>query len=762
MIEKDKNNIIQKDKNNIIQKRGGGGYDYNYNINNLNKSKKKYNKILKIINNNKFLKLYNKLISVDQEKYKVYINEIQYLSIQYFKNTSSLKFDNRMVPYYDNKYNILKSKFICWDRNMSFFYLCKLYEICKYDKILCLSKNHCLIESIKFYNKEIKITHLDIDYNQDETINKLKTKMKEIYKYNNIKLEEYNTDDKYNIFLFDAIYKTIRKNFLLIPEIEKENLYLIKKSYLLLKNLNKEGTFILYIYSALNEDTLLLLQNIGLCFKKINIIMLKSVYQEYLTYFSFIFIDFIGIQPPLKYLTSKFVKSMKKWYKILYKNVKEKYENYLIIKQNKEYLDNILYKNLITSYNTAKLLDFEVYDIKKNYDQDLDKSIETLYTTELNKSLHSLYTFESGIYSKLRKHENIIINININNKKIPQEIKHYVILKTNSTNHIDTRPIHIWDEVKKFIRYYEKTLNKELMKNGIKIDNTTPVSRAWIKFYELLHETKIFNNIKGKIKIFHICEAPGTFIQATKYYLNKFNKDSEHEYDATTLNPKYGDKRSFSDSYGLMKRDPIKWTFGKDDTGDITKEINIKYYKELCKNKDWIIGDCGLAWDEDSSPGILLYYSQILFILYNLKNDGGCVFKQILNIEYKIINDMIYLLFNSFEYVYFYKPTQNSFSGEFYIVCKNYNNIITDKQFDILFSLLTNPDLKKISIIEKYSDEFIYQYGDALNKIITNLNLTIDKQLFYTDFWSEITEEHKKEIKDKIHIKNQDWIDYYL
>ena len=66
--------------------------------------------------------------------------------------------------------------------------------------------------------------------------------------------------------------------------------------------------------------------------------------------------------------------------------------------------------------------------------------------------------------------------------------------------------------------------------------------------------------------------------------------------------------------------------------------------------------------------------------------------------------------------------------------------------FIILFSLLTKTenqnlsDLKKISIIEKYSDEFIYQYGDALNKIIKNLNLTIDKQLFYTDFWSEITE----------------------
>lgn len=407
---------------------------------------------------------------------------------------------------------------------------------------------------------------------------------------------------------------------------------------------------------------------------------------------------------------------------------------------------------------TRKITKTETEKIKKTG----TRKIKRNYNKELHKYLESLYTFETGIYSKLRKHENININININNKKLSKELKYYIKLKNISTNQIDRRPIHIWDEVKKFIRYYEGTLNKELMKHDIKIDNHTPVSRAWIKFYELLHETRIFDNIKGKIKIFHICEAPGTFIQATKYYLNKFNKDFTHEYDATTLNPIKGDERSFSDSYGLIKKDPSKWTFGKDDTGDITKEINIKYYKELCKNKDWIIGDCGLAWSIDSLPSILLYYSQILFILYNLKNGGGCVFKQILNIEYKIINDMIYLLFNSFKNLYFYKPTQNSFSGEFYIVCKNYNNIITDRQFDILFSLLTNPNLKNISIIEKYSKDFIYQYGDALNKIITNFNLTIDKQLFYTDFWSEITEEHKKEIKDKIHIKNQDWIDYYL
>ena len=81
-----------------------------------------------------------------------------------------------------------------------------------------------------------------------------KIKIKEMYKYDNIKLENYNTNEKYNIFIFDAIYKSISNNFSSIQEVEKENLYLIKKSYLLLKNLNNNGTFILFIFSALNSS----------------------------------------------------------------------------------------------------------------------------------------------------------------------------------------------------------------------------------------------------------------------------------------------------------------------------------------------------------------------------------------------------------------------------------------------------------------------------------------------------------------------------
>jgi cap2 methyltransferase len=129
--------------------------------------------------------------------------------------------------------------------------------------------------------------------------------------------------------------------------------------------------------------------------------------------------------------------------------------------------------------------------------------------------------------------------------------------------------------------------------------------------YEILFVTNIYNkynNIK-KVKAFHICEAPGTFILASKYYLNKFYPNIKYSWKATSLNPKFLDKDGIGDTYGLLQKYKKKWSFGKDETGDITKEENIKYYKKICEDCDFIIGDCGIPWTEDKNFSTKLYYS---------------------------------------------------------------------------------------------------------------------------------------------------------
>ena len=49
-----------------------------------------------------------------------------------------------------------------------------------------------------------------------------------------------------------------------------------------------------------------------------------------------------------------------------------------------------------------------------------------------------------------------------------------------------------------------------------------------------------------------------------------------------------------------MKDFPDRWIFGdkKDDTGDISKSENIKFYNKYCKDIELLTSDCGLSRDE--------------------------------------------------------------------------------------------------------------------------------------------------------------------
>ena len=331
-----------------------------------------------------------------------------------------------------------------------------------------------------------------------------------------------------------------------------------------------------------------------------------------------------------------------------------------------------------------------------------------------------------------------------------------------TTTQIDYIDLEKYDMVKKYVRFYERTLNQSLINEKISIDGKKPVSRAWIKFYEILYITQIFDNLDNDINVFHICEAPGTFIMSALYYLNKWNPNIKYNWNATSLNPKYLDKNGIGDTYGLLKKYMDKWSFGKDDTGDISKPYNIKFYNKLCSDRDWIIGDCGLPYSIDSKPGVLLYYAQMLFILYNLKIGGGCIFKQVLNFHSKLLIDMFYIIYASFDKVQIYKPVQNEFSPEFFVICSGYNKILSDDQFNTMFNILNDDNIINASLFNSFEDDFIYQFSNILDNIINGFNKAIQRQLFYTDFWDTFSNSDKNIIKTYIDVKNKDWIKHFI
>lgn len=738
------------------------------------KNENKYEPLL-IYNNLKKYFFFNKI----PYKIRMLLVKVSYTinNFNYQQQNKNIKYDKKMLPYITNLNSILKNKFICWDKNIIFFLNLNLIKDKSFYKILSISSNKCCIEAIKFYFKDAEITNLFFfSYTYENNTQIIANKIKENYIFDDISINDLHLlkNKIFDFIVFDCVFRYPYKDidfadYKAYTNTEKENIFLLNKIHDILKYMKKGGTLYILIPTLINQETLLVIQFIKQCFKKSKIIKIDDRLKK-TEFFNFLFEDFIGIIDPLPYLSNKFMKSINKFYKKFFKDLEELELRYKMIVNNldnKQYIKSIQIQNLAYSYKFAQDLGFDVY---KNIV--VDDSDESTYGIDIKKndilqqSLQKMFSIDEGVYVVMRNRDkNLFVNININDDtELPEQIVYYNKLQNISIRQIDFRPTHLWDETKKFIRYYEHTLNVYLQNYKISIEKTKPVSRAWIKFYELLFVTKVFDNLKGYLKVFHICEAPGTFIMSTIYYLDRWNRNLKYEWDATTLNPRYLSKNGIGDTYDLLKKYKDRWTFGFDGTGDITIEKNIKHYHEICKDRDFIIGDCGLPWGNDAIPGIVLYYCQILFILYNLKEGGGCIFKQILNYEHKIIVDMMYLLYYCFDIVKVYKPTQNSFSGEFYIVCTGYKRRLKDSDFDILFKILDDKQniYKKSILNQEYSKDFIYQFINVLDKIITNFNQAIDRQLFYADFWHLIQHEDRDEIKKYIDVKNKDWVETFL
>lgn len=344
---------------------------------------------------------------------------------------------------------------------------------------------------------------------------------------------------------------------------------------------------------------------------------------------------------------------------------------------------------------------------------------------------------------------------------------------------IDTRDISLWDDIKHKIRYYKAGRGKH-QGQGVQlmdhlVDNfdigSDKLSQAWIKIYEMHQLYSLVSKNKKEIKTFHFCEAPGNFIKATEYFIktkSKNKKETKLKWMAQSLNPKnkknikkYGNN-IFGDKYNLLKKNPDKWNWGADGTGDILNPENIKYYKKYCEGVELITSDCGLGWKEDDDSLLKIDIAQILAILYNLPKGANFVGKFVLPIRSPLLVSLIYILYESFGKLIFYKSIQNQYSGEFYIIGKKYKPVdkeVLDKLLKLLKvknnNVIVNTDL---DLYKTYPEEFIYQLINIIDKMVDNLTFHIDRQLYYVDNMKFISEEHIDLLRKYIVEKNKDWV----
>ena len=321
-----------------------------------------------------------------------------------------------------------------------------------------------------------------------------------------------------------------------------------------------------------------------------------------------------------------------------------------------------------------------------------------------------------------------------------------------------------WIEVNKTFRFYkhkddlEKIHLDQVVRTKLK---DTSISQAWLKMYEIITDCHLIpTNQKGTFHSFHICEAPGTFINAMNNYIHTKTKYTQFEWNAQSLNPKIA---RIKDQFGMIRRNPERWDYGADQTGDITKVSNIRYYKKQVAKRapiNLMTSDCGLAMKEPGYEKVA--FASLLAILDILPVNGTMVYKILTPIDEPIILNLVYVAYCNFKELVFYKPVQNNHSREFYIIGKGYqgtNPIILEKFYDVLKQF---KDGQKLDLFkDKYPEAFVRQFVDISNQLADNYIYAIERNIYYLDNFENLTPEFIKLMKDYYDEKNQDWLDKY-
>jgi hypothetical protein len=743
-----------------------------------------------IIDFNKVKDTFNNIKKID-EKYFKYLFPIFFLKTNVKNEDIYNEIRNKNIIE-NTTYNILKNKFILWPKNDSIFIAYSLFSdiLKKCKNYLMITSNFGFIEAIKYYNDDLDITHLEYDNKyKKETKYKKENRwledinlIKEKYKFKNYNLESdidkiINNDKIYDAFLFDLVFFSQyneefqdKQKFI---NAEKQNLFLLNTVSKLLEKLKKGGIFLLLITSMICKETLLLLQSFALCFEKCYIFKENKSIIKYLKFPVFIFINYKKQVKPLSHITTDFYNSIKEFYESqleIHNNIIQKYNLIFKNKDNSEFLLSLEYQNLAYSYEIAKFLKFDTYNVldtdntvdkddKKNKIININKNIEKIFIV----SLKNLLLIDTNNIFTITNEKNIKTifdkKIKVNNKN---EFSIFFDKINNTLKDLYRRPDNTPNLIINFLYLNDNILKKNLLLYDVNIlDNL--VSKKWILYYELFYNTRIFNDNDTIINIFIYGENSITLLNVINFYNTKWNKNTVINFKLGSLLPNNNNIDKYHNIYSEFND---KWLFG-----DITNNKDIKkYQKFISSNKpmvDWIIIDCNVEnyfvenynkenYNKDNEND--LGFKQILFILNNLRYDGNCIIKLSLRDQNKLLIDMIYLLYNNFNIIEFY--IQNTdVSGEIYMICKKYKKILTEKQIDILFKIDKE---NSSSFISKYSDEFNTDYANMLTYLSSIYINNIDNIKYYIDFWHVIKDENKVDLMNIINNKNHIWIKKYI
>jgi len=318
---------------------------------------------------------------------------------------------------------------------------------------------------------------------------------------------------------------------------------------------------------------------------------------------------------------------------------------------------------------------------------------------------------------------------------------------TNAKNKIDKNTT--WDNCKKLSNEYE-LIHIPSKKNNNSVASYLPLSRAYFKMWEILHDFKLITDCKN-INIACIAEGPGGFIESVINYRKKYSLLKD-KINAITLKSVNNDIPGWKKAKEFLNNNKnIKICYGKDNTGDIYKPENIIYFQNIVgyNSVDFISADGGFDFSKNFNKQEQLSYKiifcEILTALCIQKKGGSFVCK-IFDTYTKFTLKLLYLVYNFYDKLSIIKPlTSRSANSEKYIIAEGFKGI--DKR-DINQLLKLLKDWNNLNGDKYVNDIYIDDIDEKfVEKIITFNNLNSYKQLNSIINTFCISKKEKKELE---------------
>ena len=156
-------------------------------------------------------------------------------------------------------------------------------------------------------------------------------------------------------------------------------------------------------------------------------------------------------------------------------------------------------------------------------------------------------------------------------------------------------------------------------------------------------------------------------------------------------------------------------------------------------------------------------FASLLTLLYLLTLGGTMVYKILTPIEEPLVLNLVYVAYCHFKELYFYKPIQNNYSREFYIIGKGFKGVaphVLKPYFDILERYDIGGKSHDV-LRDKYPQAFVSQFLQVSNELADKFVYTIERNIYYLDNFDKLTPEFMKLMKTYYDEKNHDWIQKY-